>query len=40
MEPGGELSRNFVDKLVVDHVLPILHNPDDTSLRATMSDSL
>jgi len=38
MEPGDKQSRNLVDKIVVDHVLPILHNPDDTCLAATTSD--
>jgi len=38
MGPGDELSRNSVDKVVVDYVLHILHNPDDMCLRATMSD--
>jgi len=35
LESGDELSRDLVYKVAVGHVLPILHDPDDTCLRAT-----
>ena len=35
LEPGDELSRDLVNEVVVDHMLPILHDPDDTCLQTT-----
>ena len=35
LESGDELSRDFVNEVVVGHALPILHDPDNTRLRAT-----
>ena len=33
LESGDELSRDLVNKVVVGHTLPVLHNPDDACLR-------
>ena len=33
LESGGELSRDLIDKVVVGHALPILHDADNASLR-------
>ena len=35
LESRDELSRDLVDEIVVGHMLPILHNPDNTCLRST-----
>ena len=35
LESGDKLSCDLVNEVVVGHALPILHDPDDTCLRAT-----
>lgn len=35
-EPGGQLPRYFVDKVIMGHMFPILHYPNNASLKRSL----
>lgn len=35
LESGDELSRDLINEVIVGHMLPVLHDPNDARLRTT-----